>query len=101
MAGLRASAAGGAPEHLWVRDGRLYLGPGLDTAQLVRVYDHALLYIDVVAERDDWQAIASIGNRFDRAQRAAIDGDSDSERLRQLALLEVFDAVELTALDKN
>jgi hypothetical protein len=77
-------------------------GAALDSATALTGVDDMVLHIEVRAERDDWNALASIAEPFKRAIEALSGGDSaKAEAEVRLALRAAYVAAELTDADRR
>lgn len=88
-------------EHLWVRDDRLHLGTSVEELEPVTGYAYMLFRVEVRNERDDWEALTSINNPFNKAIEAL--GEQEFERaetFRRVAVANALQSLDLTRADR-
>jgi len=77
---INTSEASMKGKELWVKGGRLMSGPTLGKAQPFTDADYLLFKIQPLAARDDWKALDSIKETWDKTtQEAAKSGNKDVE----------------------
>ena len=91
-------------EHLWVKESMLLYGPDSTSAKPLTGVDYMLLRIETRKERDDWEALTSIKEPFDKAMMAL--GESGNPRVEDAdiyirsAVVAAVNSPDLTTQDK-
>lgn len=85
------------PQRLWVADGRLRIGPGLDQSRPLSGYTYMLFRIECQKDRNDWLKLNSISEPFTMAVDALMDGKREvSEWMLSRAFKAVLNSPDLT-----
>jgi hypothetical protein len=97
LAVIRADANDGVdPDELWVVKGALHEGQSIQYNRPFERYDHMLIRIEVLKERDDWRQLISIQNPFQDALLALKNENKEKAKLNvQQALYQAMVAPEL------
>jgi len=83
-------------EQLWVRDGRLYVGPRMEEARQPEDFDYFLFTVDKLSTREDWSSIPSIGPSIKKFNQLLASSTSEVEIRNQF---ELFKGVVLSSSD--
>lgn len=108
LAGIAAPANEVDFKQLWVKDGRLHIGPSADQLRVYEARDHLLIAVERGAPREDWRGLPSLLPHEDAFKAALSDspGASGTVQERANAAFRAFDAdliaeEELTEPDKD
>ncbi|AUX43548.1 uncharacterized protein SOCE26_049980 [Sorangium cellulosum] len=101
IAAIRATAGQLRPDSLWVVDDRLYVGGAKDHTPLTG-FDHMLLRLELLTERDDWDQLRSIAEPYAEMLDALGEGNKGrAESCLRQAIVAALKAPELTQVDRR
>lgn len=102
---IRAAERDLVKTRLWVRDLQLCEGPSLDDNKPFEEFDHLLLRVEVLTDRDDWDKLTFIDEPFQQALDALQGGDDEAQKkadlFMQTALRRILKSPDLTQADRT